>query len=197
MSCNQLIFFRNEFYTRRGNYWRPIGTETLKAVLTAYLQHRDDIDQITDRLVRDVMLNLKALTVVATDEDMPFYITDFGPPAIVARRNLLVLRNGMIDLDTIVAGDEPELLPYDPRWFSTIALPYDFDPGARCPRFERFLRHVLEMDCETGSPTRQGDQRYHLLQEFFGYCLLSDGRFHKFLILVGVGSNGKSVVLHL
>ena len=76
-------------------------------------------------------------------------------------------------------------------------LPYRFDPKARCPRFVRFLYRVLEIDPETQHHRRPRDRRFRLLQEWFGYNLLNDGRFQRFLIMVGDGSNGKSVILHL
>lgn len=41
------------------------------------------------------------------------------------------------------------------------------------------------------------DERIMLLQEWFGYCLLPDTSLHKFLLAVGPGANGKSVVFRV
>ena len=42
-----------------------------------------------------------------------------------------------------------------------------------------------------------GDRRLRVLQEWFGYTLLCDGRFQKFLLMVGEGRNGKGVIQNL
>src|SRR5207244_44295 len=53
----------------------------------------------------------------------------------------------------------------------------------------------LERDPETGEPLREpGDRRVELLQEFMGASVLGDGRFQKFLLMVGDGGNGKGVL---
>jgi putative DNA primase/helicase len=52
----------------------------------------------------------------------------------------------------------------------------------------------LELNPENGSAVVHGDRRVRLLQEWFGYTLLCDGRFQKFLLMLGEGSNGKGVI---
>lgn len=63
-------------------------------------------------------------------------------------------------------------------------LPYTYDPTATAPRFDKFLDEVT-----CGDP----DYRKTLL-EFGGYCLSNDPYWdHKALVLLGEGSNGKSL----
>jgi P4 family phage/plasmid primase-like protien len=64
-------------------------------------------------------------------------------------------------------------------------LPYRYDPKADCPEWKGVLNRNLEGDQE----------RIDLLQEWFGYCLVRTTDAQKFLILVGEGGNGKSVIL--
>ncbi len=73
--------------------------------------------------------------------------------------------------------------PNSPDWFSTVTIPYDFDPEAKCQRFEDIMDHNLDMDPE----------KVKVLQEWAGYVLMPDTGEQKFLILEGEGSNGKSV----
>jgi putative DNA primase/helicase len=63
-------------------------------------------------------------------------------------------------------------------------LPYNFDPEATCPNWLTFLDQVFEGDAE----------RTALLQEYMGYCLTSDARLQKFLVLTGLSRAGKGVV---
>jgi putative DNA primase/helicase len=77
--------------------------------------------------------------------------------------------------------------PHCSNWFSQTSFPYTYDPVARCPRWESFLDEVL-----------QGDQeRIGLLQQWFGYCLTNDTSQQQFIVAVGDGQNGKSVMLDL
>jgi P4 family phage/plasmid primase-like protien len=78
----------------------------------------------------------------------------------------------------------PFLLPHTPRFFTTVSLPYNFDPRANCPIWLEFLKRNLENDPE----------RIAMLQEWFGYCVTFDTSYQKFLLLEGEGSNGKSVI---
>jgi putative DNA primase/helicase len=83
-----------------------------------------------------------------------------------------------------LAGSENPLLPHDPLWFSPTCLPYSFDPKADCPKWKTFLHRNLAGD--------QGKVR--LLQQWAGYLLLHDTTLQRFLMMIGDGANGKSVV---
>ncbi len=161
------------------------------------LQDHSGADAITSKLVQDVVTNLQGLCLVACGvEPLPFFVDEYGPPTRITKRKLLALQNGMLDLEPLAAGHAPELLPFDSRWFGTSVLPFAFDPDARCPRFLRFLRQVLERHAD-GTGLHQGDNRCFVLQEWLGYTLLCDGRYQKFLLMVGEGNNGKGVLQNL
>ena len=100
-------------------------------------------------------------------------------------RNLLAVQNGIVDIDALLADREPALISHSPDWFSTVCLPYEFNPTAPCDRWEDFLHEVQDGngDC------------IDILQEFFGLCLVRDTSFQKFLMLEGEGANGKSVAM--
>ena len=65
-------------------------------------------------------------------------------------------------------------------------LPYCFDPQATCPQWEAFLDQML--------PDKETQQ---VLGEYLGYCFTTDLHPEKMLVLLGRGSNGKSVVLNV
>lgn len=114
---------------------------------------------------------------------MPFFI---GKEEHPRPENLIAYRNGILDLERFLGGDN-SLLPHTPEWVSTVCLPYDFDPAATCPRWEAFLAQVFE-----------GDQdRVNLLQEWFGYCLMHDTSQHKLMVLTGVPRSGKGTTMRV
>lgn len=74
---------------------------------------------------------------------------------------------------------------FDSRHITNYTLPYDWYADATCPRWDAFLQEVLPDPGE-----RQ------CLQEFFGMCYVDRDKFsiEKMALLIGAGSNGKSVI---
>ena len=67
-------------------------------------------------------------------------------------------------------------------------IPIEFDEEAVCERFIQFLDEIFE-------PDEDKKQKIKIVQEFFGYSLITSCEFERFLLLVGAGNNGKSVLL--
>lgn len=74
---------------------------------------------------------------------------------------------------------------FNPRLFITVKIPVTFNPNANCPKILNFLTEVV------------GKQQLSLLQEMIGYLLLKKMPFHKSILLIGEGANGKTTVLNL
>ena len=100
-------------------------------------------------------------------------------------RNYLAMRNGLLDIDALLRGEAAPLRSHSPLWFSPVCLPYAFDPDASCPHWHAFLARNLE---------GERSNKTLLLQQFAGYLLLPDTSLQRFLMMVGEGSNGKSVI---
>ena len=108
---------------------------------------------------------------------------------------LVVFQNGIVDIDDGEPYEDgwapPRLYEHDPRCFSTVALPYDYDPAATCPLWEQTLAEIFPLECDD-------DNRIAVLQEFMGLTLFPNQMRHeKFLITVGHGANGKSTILRV
>lgn len=104
-------------------------------------------------------------------------------------RDLIVFNNGILHVPAFLGG-EPEskyLLDSTPDLFTTVALPFAFDPTAACPSWKAFLRTSLGDD---------GD-KIRLLREWLGYCLTPDTTLHKLMYLRGPTGAGKSVILNI
>ncbi len=92
---------------------------------------------------------------------------------------LLPCRSKLLHLPT---GRE---YPATPRFFSTNALDYDPDPNETMPEeWFRFLDQVFGDD----------DASVQLLQEWMGYCLVSDTSQQKMLLMVGPRRSGKGTI---
>tara|TARA_B100002003_G_scaffold34810_1_gene30131 strand:- start:127 stop:2409 length:2283 start_codon:yes stop_codon:yes gene_type:complete len=90
----------------------------------------------------------------------------------------LNLQNGLMEIET------GEIKPHDRELYSTIQLPVVFNPESKCPKWDKFLIEIVE-----------SQELVKVLQEFIGLCLIPETKFHKALVLVGSGANGKSTFL--
>ena len=95
-----------------------------------------------------------------------------GPP------NKIILKNGVYDLETDVFDT------FDPELYAIQALPFDYDPNAKCPKIEQFLKEVCP-------------ERVQTLKEIAGYCLYRGTPIHRFFTLIGAGRNGKGTYINL
>ena len=91
--------------------------------------------------------------------------------------HVLNVGNGLLDVRDL------SLRPHDPSYLSTLQVPHDFDPQAECPAVDRFLREVFPDDAVT------------LAYEFIGSLLRRDLNPEQVLLLIGDGSNGKSIFI--
>lgn len=74
--------------------------------------------------------------------------------------------------------------------YFTSQIPVAYDPEAKAPQFESFLSDIFEGDDNK-------EEKIQLICMCFGYSLLSTARYEKFIIIIGNGSNGKSVLLEV
>lgn len=87
----------------------------------------------------------------------------------------IACENCLLDLET----QTPSPFNLDEMAFHEI--PVKYDPDAQCPNWEAFIKTVVYPD------------DLAIIQEWSGFLLLPDYRFHKILWIVGTGRNGKGV----
>jgi putative DNA primase/helicase len=80
------------------------------------------------------------------------------------------------------------LQPHRRDDYLTVQIPVAYDPKAKCPRFLDFLTEVFAGD-------KDGADKALIAMEMIGYSLLTSCRFEKFILLIGSGANGKTVLL--
>jgi P4 family phage/plasmid primase-like protien len=112
--------------------------------------------------------------VMAWCKTLPVEISTSPPP-----ENLLNVANGVLELDTLT------LRPVRDEERFTYQIPVPWNPDARCPQVEAFVREVVPGDA------------VGLVAEIIGMCLLPTGRYRRSVMFLGPGSNGKSVLLRI
>jgi P4 family phage/plasmid primase-like protien len=87
----------------------------------------------------------------------------------------IACENGLLDVETQTLTD------FNDREMPFHYIPVKYDPEAKCPNWEAFISQVVNND------------DLLTIQEWSGFLLLPDYRFHKLLWIHGEGRNGKGV----
>jgi putative DNA primase/helicase len=83
-----------------------------------------------------------------------------------------------------------ELHPHCREHYFSTQIPHDYHAHAQCHRFMQFLTEIFIDDADK-------QDKATLVLEMIGYSLVAHARFEKFIILIGKGANGKSVLLSI
>lgn len=85
-----------------------------------------------------------------------------------------------------------QMIPHDPRYLTINQIPYEFHPERRSEILSDGEVITRYLDEAVPDPVEQ-----FMIWEYLGYCMTTDTRMQKFLMVVGEGGTGKSVVIHL
>ncbi len=97
---------------------------------------------------------------------------------------LINLQNGTFEITPQKRG----IRNFEQKDFITHQLPFEFEPGANAPQFQKYLDEVL--------PDKE---KQKVLAEYCGYIFIKPSvlKLEKMLILYGTGANGKSVFFEI
>ncbi|HMO86970.1 MAG TPA: phage/plasmid primase, P4 family, partial [Lacipirellulaceae bacterium] len=138
---------------------------------------------VKSRYVSDVMEHVRAKAMLPSAIEQPAWLGD--APHGWAAEDCLATRDAIVHLPSLAAQREPAIIAASPSLWTTTATEFAIDLQA--PRPESWLRFLDDLwgnDAES----------IQLLQEWFGYCLTSDTRQHKMLLVVGPPRSGKGTV---
>jgi len=179
-----LLRWREDFYTwTRKRRWQAVENKTLQAGLHEWLDGLSLYDKKegavppTRALVENVWATLERICHVATGLDAPFRMGDPATP--IGSGKFIVLANGVLNVGT------RGLFPPTIELFAPTVLPFDYDPKATCPEWEKFLASLWSEDPEA----------IRLLKQWAGYLLSGGTEQQKILFIVGPKRGGKGTIL--
>ena len=114
------------------------------------------------------------LELVKSELSIPFSWID-------GNKDLIGCQNGVVDLQS------QSLLPPNRNNFVVSKMAASLDPAAKAPRFERFIDEITDDEKQVAK----------YLQVVFGMMLLGRNPKQIMLMLVGFGSNGKSLLVEI
>jgi putative DNA primase/helicase len=171
VGSGDLIYTRNRFYhwPKGMGYWQVLDDRELRRVV-----HRigSNIPKLSKNMVDSVC------DMVRTEVTVKHSIFNQHNELMVNCRNgELHFENGAF-----------RLRPHKREHYLTYQIPVAYDPNATAERFMQFLLEIFEGDADRSAKAQ-------VLLEMIGYTLLSTCAFEKFIILIGNGANGNSVLL--
>jgi putative DNA primase/helicase len=187
----RLRHWREEFYLFNGCIYEQLILEEMLSDLTRFMNHLSYFDpkrvikplRLTRGVEGDVLYQLRRLCQVRA-EMLPVWIQGKNMPD---PKRVVAFNNGLLSIDRWLGDYSTPLIQPTDNWFSTSALPCNYEPAAKCGQWLNFLDQSLDNDGEL----------ILLLQEWFGYCLTSDTSLQKMLWLHGVSGSGKSTLTYV
>lgn len=160
---DRLACINDELREYRDGYWPLVNIKQLNFDLASY-DHR-----IRDRDVRGSIELVKKMTGVH-----PVFAQDNSEGRICLLNGTLNLKTGELERHSIEQGMLHQ-------------IPVEWDEGATCPIYERFLKETFDDD----------SRAIDTWDEFAAHTLVPDLSHQKILFLQGIGANGKSTLASL
>jgi putative DNA primase/helicase len=174
IGTDKLIYVDQSFHEwTASGYWSKANDEKIKKIIHMVLEINKP--QFTARLVNELLSLLR---------------TELYRPDIRFNRNRTIINTRSGELHFDEETSTWQLKNHNLMNYCSAQLPIKYDEKAKAPMFVKFLTEVFEGSDDAAS-------KILIVQEMMGYSLLADCQFEKFIILVGNGANGKSVLLGL
>jgi putative DNA primase/helicase len=160
-------------YLYNGSYWNEINKESFQSFLgnvslkMGVNKFKGKIHTFKDELFKQFMADA------------------YLPTPKANKRNVLInLQNGTFE----ITPTKRNLRAFNKKDFLTHQLPFEFEPEATAPQFQKYLDEVLP-DAD----------KQRIFAEYCGYIFIKPSvlKLEKMLILYGTGANGKSVFFEI
>lgn len=157
-------------YVFNGKYWQVVNAEDFKPFLA-------------DASIKMGVPALEAKYHQFKDELYKQFLSASNLPTPETKKNVLInLLNGTFE----ITDARQHLREQRREDFIKYQLPFEYNPDARCPMFDKYLNRVVpDADCRK------------VLAEYLGYIFINNLKLEKALILYGSGANGKSVFFEI
>ena len=150
-----LRFWRSEWYGWTAGRYVKTEDAGMRVALTGFIKRFYDENRVVDKqgdalivrqgIVNDSIAALRSMVAVPDDAEQPMWLNG------EQRGPFIALTNGLMDISKLALG-EVEVVENSPLWFSQVAIPHPYRPGAKCP----------PMDClpPTDAGRRSGTNRF-------------------------------------
>jgi P4 family phage/plasmid primase-like protien len=183
----KLVHYADDFYLYSGTHYEVIEELTIRSDMYHFLDKCKKLGRKQEILpfnpnpaaVSAAIDAVKSIIHLPNHANTkpPIWLKEYvaiKPPA----SKLISLKNGLFHVD------EQALISHSLGFFTQNSLNFDYNPNAKCPRWEQFMTDIWEDDIEA----------IHTLQEMFGYVLSGDTQQQKFFNMIGPRRSGKGTI---
>jgi len=170
------VYWRGSYYDWDGTKYTELDKEVIEIDITKFMAPSELREDFSKSILASVEMLYRADVSISSKIKENTFIK--GPKG----QRFISCRNGIIDLNKFIKGDDDCLIDHTPRFFTVSSLPYNYRPKA--------VSEVLQKYLDKSQPDQQGQS---FLQEWAGYNLTHDTKLETIVILQGKGKNGKSV----
>lgn len=177
------VYWRGDVYRYNGTHYAATTAGDLKADVNAFLQKSWAREEAGTKTAAEIIANIEASALVPADVEPPAMLLPRG--AVPFTGPYIALADGILDVETYLAGKPDALKPHSFEYFFLNSLPYGFSDAAekKCETWRRVLAENLP------DPAYQ-----NFLQEWFGLCCVQDTSFENFMLFPGEGGTGKTLI---
>ncbi len=182
-----LQYYQGTFYRWDNGRYIKVSDSEIRLLIKRYIHDINllpDVEpiKVTGHLIGNIALCIAGMEGVHIPETRQLNSWPDGREKLY---QTISFNNGLLLFGR--RNEKPVLQSHTPKYFTTVKLPYDYDPDAKCLEWEDFLLDVMDVDAE----------RVILLQQWAGYLLINNLRQQKFLLITGEGANGKGVFFEI
>lgn len=182
---NDVIRFKGTFYLFNEGVWRLESSENTEAwISNTYIKMHSE--PANKSQIQEISQMIQNLTYEKYRKQIK-YLDD------KKTKNTINIKSGILNLDTL------EVKPYEKEDFCFHKLPFDYIDNPKCPTMAKFL--TTSMNFPSDYKAAKDSEEYndyltlmYFIQEWMGYTLIPGNPYHKAMIMVGDGRNGKGVL---
>ena len=169
------------WWTWRTTHWSEVPERIVRSLLYHYTENAIYLDAKgfpapwapTRKRIGDLLEALAAIAILPQDFAQPCWLDGRRSGQIVA------VGNGLLDIDSRL------FYPHTPLYFSTVSVPFDYDPAAPEPRhFLDFLNELWPQETEPAEA----------LAEWWGYVISGRTNLQKMSFTIGPTRGGKGLM---
>jgi P4 family phage/plasmid primase-like protien len=169
-----VIFSASTFWVWNGGVWVKVDDRTIRKIIQKVCMDKL-YGNYTDSTVNST------LSIIKTELHNPDHKFNDNTDT-----NMINTLNGELHF---LEGQWVLKSHFRENYFTT-QIPVNYEPAATAPRFIQFLNEIFAGDSD-------GSDKVKVLLQMIGYTMLPTCQYEKFIMLIGNGANGKSVLLAL
>lgn len=176
--------YRGIWYFYKNNAYIQVLQDDIEADVMAFLRGRFPGDAVSS-VRNNVIANLESNDIATLASYYPF---PCWLPGGLSASGWTFMRNCILNVEMaakkisgVPVDQECVIREHTPDLFSTFHVGYDYEPEAKCPKFEKFIADI--------QPSPEGRE---ILQLLCGLALVPDTRYEVIFLLYGEAGTGKT-----